>query len=72
MYFDFVFGGDSVVSDQTDNPHLKVRFVDKEGEKVGSLLSQDLGTVPEPSVLLLLGAGLAGLGFARRGQTKKA
>lgn len=72
MYFDFKFGGDSVVLSETDNPHLKVRFVDQYGDKVGSLLSADLHSVPEPSVLLLMGAGLAGLGFACRGRTKKA
>jgi hypothetical protein len=31
MIFDFDFIGDSVVSDQTDNPHLKVRFIDDQG-----------------------------------------
>lgn len=66
MYFDFDFIGGSVVSSQTDTPHLKVRFVDKAGNKVGSLLSADLQSVPEPSALFLMGAGLLGLGFARR------
>jgi hypothetical protein len=63
MVFDFKFGGDSEVLYQADNPHLKVRFVDGDGNKVGSLLSAN---VPEPSSLLLMGAGLFGLGFARR------
>jgi len=71
MYFDFSFGA-GLVSNHTDNPHLKVRFIDAGGNKVGSLLSADLHSVAEPSVLLLMGAGLAGLGFACRSRTKKA
>ena len=46
-------------------PHLKVRFLNAAGEKQGSLLSQTV-PVAEPTSLLLLGAGLAGLGFWRR------
>jgi hypothetical protein len=69
MIFDFTFSDVSLISSYVDNPHLKVRFVDGDGNKVGSLLSAN---VPEPSVLLLMGAGLAGLGFACSRRTKKA
>lgn len=72
MFFDFTFSGDAIISSQTDNPHLKVRFVDSSGSKVGSLLSEDLNSVPEPSVLMLFGAGLVGLGFASKRRKLKA
>ena len=68
MYFDFTFSGGAVISDHTDNPHLKVHFIDKRGHKVGSLLSQDLPStsVPEPSSIAMLSIGLLGLLAARR------
>ena len=69
MIFDFTFSDKSLISSYIDNPHLKVRLVDDNGNKIGSLLSAN---VPEPSVLLLMGAGLFGLGFALRSRTKKA
>ncbi len=66
MFFDFTFF--QAVSSQTDTPHLKVRFVNDQGKKVGSLLSTDLTTttVSEPGVLALFGMGLIGLFCARR------
>ena len=69
MFFDFSFQGNAVISSQTDSPHLKVRFVDKNGGKVGSLLS---APVPEPSVIFLMGVGLVGLGFTCRRRARKA
>jgi PEP-CTERM motif len=46
-------------------PHLMVRFLDGEGNKQGSLLSQNI-SAPEPSSVMLLGAALAGVGIWRR------
>jgi hypothetical protein len=66
MVFDFLFTGDSTPN-YSDNPHVKVRFLDSQGQKIGSLLSQNLPSeVPLPGTLGLLGLGLAGLGGVRR------
>jgi len=68
MHFDFTFSGAAVISNYTDTPHLKVRFIDSNGNKTGSLLSADLPSVnvAEPSSLAIFGLGLAGLISVRR------
>ena len=51
---------------------VKARYVDKDGYKVGNLVSEKLTKVPEPSTLLLLGSGLLAFGFvARRSRRPK-
>lgn len=57
-----------------NGPHLKVRFLNANGDKQGALLSMDMAptslttqsNVPEPSALLLLAGALLSLGFVRR------
>jgi len=53
--------------------HLKVRWVDENGNKVGDLISKDIAwhvtTVPEPGVVALLAIGLIGIVAVRRKKT---
>lgn len=68
--------GGVLALDATHAPHLKLRFLDAQGNKEGSLLSQDMrfltpgspdpfdvppGTVPEPTSLALAGFALLAL-----------
>ncbi|RIK89927.1 MAG: hypothetical protein DCC71_25765 [Proteobacteria bacterium] len=57
-----------VLATGTDEASIKARYVNEAGVKVGDLVSENvtLTLVPEPSTLLLLAAGIAGLAPRRR------
>lgn len=48
---------------EDEEPSIKVRYLDDEGDKIGALVSEHimLQVVPEPGTALLLAFGLAGL-----------
>ncbi len=54
--------------DFVTNPHLKLQFLDEANStaKQGSLLSQVIPSIPEPSTYALMFAGLAAVGFMAR------
>ncbi len=66
---DFSFSFDITLTDFfPEFTHLKVRWLNSNGGKVGDLISEDITwtSVPEPSILALLGIGIAGLVNLRR------
>jgi len=58
-------GGNSTIFSGLIGSTVKARYTDEAGNKVGALVSEDLG-VPEPGAAWLLGLGLAGLAAAGR------
>lgn len=68
MIFTYTFTGG--IQDFS-NPHIKVIFVDEHGDKIGSLLSENVPAIPEPSTYAMLLGGLGILAIARR-KAKKA
>jgi len=55
-----------------DTFHLKVRWEDAGGKKIGSLISDDLTAVPLPAAAWLLGSALMGLTVVARRRDKQA
>jgi hypothetical protein len=55
-----------------DTFHLKVRWEDASGKKIGSLISDDLTAVPLPAAAWLFGSALMGLTVVARRRDKKA
>ena len=64
--FSFTFDIDLMGGLMPDFTHLKVRWVDADGNKVGDLISQDITWVPEPGMVGLLAIGLIGMVVTRR------
>ncbi len=64
----FTFNFASTIGNYNDTPHVKVRFLDANMNKAGSLFSRDLFStaVPEPTSLALMAIGLAALSFRRK------
>ena len=54
-----------------DTFHLKVRWEDLQGKKIGSLISDDLTAVPLPAAAWLLGSALIGLVVVARRTDKQ-
>jgi len=54
-----------------DTFHLKVRWEDAKGKKIGSLISDDLTAVPLPAAAWLFGSALMGLTVVARRRDKK-
>lgn len=63
MIFTYTFTGGT---QDFSNPHIKVLFVDDEGNKIGSLLSENVPAIPEPSTYAMLLGGLGLLAMARK------
>ena len=55
-----------------DSFHLKVRWEDASGKKIGSLISDDLTAVPLPAAAWLFGSALMGLTVVARRRDKQA
>ena len=55
-----------------DTFHLKVRWEDASGQKIGSLISDDLTAVPLPAAAWLFGSALMGLTAVARRRDKQA